>query len=357
MTKVLVAEDSTTVRELLVAILKTDPDIAVVGEAKSGAEAIEMTKRLKPEVVTMDIQMPGVDGFAATKEIMIERPTPIVIVSGLVDVHETTVVMQALNAGALAVLPKPSSPQDPGFGEQSYDLLQTVKSMAQVKVVRHWRGRPPPAPVLEIPLPRAGVRCAVVAIAVSTGGPQTLHRLLSAMPGDFRAPILIVQHMATGFIQGLAGWLNTVVSLRVKVAEEDEPLNSATVYLAPDDRHLGVANGGRIALSDASPIAGFRPSGTFLFDSVAKGFGARTVAVIMTGMGADGVEGLKTVRRLGGWIVVQDKATSVVYGMPAAAVGAGLVDVELPLAAISNQLWNRVHYEGKGNKGNADSGR
>lgn len=344
--RVLVAEDSTTVRELLVAMFNGENNIEVVGEAKNGIEAVQLTKRLKPDVITMDIQMPVMDGFAATKEIMIEQPTPIVIVSGHMDVREITVSMQALSAGALAVLPKPRGPGDADFQTKSRELIETIKAMSQVKVVRHWRERAVRAArVPSLPPPRHGVRCRAVAIGISTGGPGALHQILAVLPRDFPAPILVVQHITRGFVGGLAQWLNTVTSLKVKVAEDGEHLAPGTIYLAPDDRHLGVAKHDRVALSDAPHIKGFRPAVTHMFASVARAFGPAVVAVIMTGMGDDGVAGLEDVRVAGGRIVAQDEASSVVFGMPGAAIEAGFVDVVLPLAAIVQQLANQVYRE------------
>jgi two-component system chemotaxis response regulator CheB len=314
MFRVLVAEDSATARELLVEILRADSEIEVVGEATNGLEAVEITKRLRPTVVTMDIRMPKLDGFEATRQIMIEAPTPIVIVSGITDLREVEISMHALRLGALAVLGKPPGPESADFEEHSQRLVQTVKAMAQVKVVRRWPDRvlaqPPPLPSMHVHVPPR-----VVAIAASTGGPAALARLLSDLPPDFALPVLIVQHIAKGFVDGFAAWLNTAgASLRVKVAQDGEPLRPRTVYVAPDDRHLGVADESTIAVSNAAPIEGFRPSGTFLFESVANAFGSAIVAVVLTGMGADGVAGLRAVRIAGGRIIAQDEETSVVFG-------------------------------------------
>jgi len=336
--RVLVAEDSATTRELLAEILRADPEVELVGEAKNGLEAIDLTKRLRPSVVTMDIRMPEMDGFEATRHIMIEAPTPIVIVSGIADLHEVETSMHALRLGALAVLPKPPGPESSAFEEQSQRLLQTVKAMAQVKVVRRLPERvtgryPPRAPRAE-----ARVRPRVVAVAASTGGPAALAQVLCALTPDFALPVLVVQHMARGFMEGFAAWLNTAAaSLRVKIAQNGEPLRPRTVYVAPDDHHLGV-HGESVALSNAPPIDGFRPSGTFLFESIAKTFGNAAVAVVLTGMGTDGIAGLRAVRSAGGRIIAQDEETSVVFGMPGAAVAAGLVDDTLPLAAIGPRL-------------------
>jgi two-component system chemotaxis response regulator CheB len=336
MVRVLVAEDSVTARELLVEMLRSDPEIEVAGEAKNGVEAVEMTRRLRPSVVTMDIRMPTMDGFEATRQIMVEVPTPIVIVSANYNSHDVETSMHALRLGALALLPKPPGPGAPDFDDQRKRFAQTIKAMSAVKVVRRWAdptvAKPPPIATGRTGRPR------VVAIAASTGGPAALARILSELPVHFPLPVLIVQHIAKGFAEGLAGWLNTTGSLRVKVAEDGEPLLARTVYVAPDDRHLGVADRSKLAVSAAAPVGGFRPSGTFLFESVARVFGPSAVGVILTGMGEDGVAGLASIRRAGGAVLVQDEATSIVYGMPGAAVAAGLGDTTIPLGAIAWRL-------------------
>jgi two-component system, chemotaxis family, protein-glutamate methylesterase/glutaminase len=336
MIRVLVAEDSATTRELLVQILKSDPDIQVIGEAKNGEEAVAMTRRLRPDVVTMDIRMPLMDGFEATKRIMVEAPTPIVIVSASVDVREVEVSINALRVGALTVIAKPSGPGAPDFADVSRHFLATVKAMSQVKVVRRWPDRQTRLPS---PGPRAaeGPRARVVAMAASTGGPAALCHVLSELPATFPVPVLVVQHIAQGFLPGFASWLNTNVSLRVKIADAGEALAARTIYLPPDDRHLGV-EGGEIVISGAPPIGGFRPSASFLFESVARSYGSSALAVVLTGMGQDGVEGLRVVHEVGGQILVQDEASSVVYGMPAAAVRAGLSNAILALKDIPARL-------------------
>jgi two-component system chemotaxis response regulator CheB len=335
--RVLIAEDSPTARELLVQILQSDPEIAIVGEAVDGVAAVTMTRQLRPDVVTMDIRMPRLDGFEATRQIMIETPTPIVIVSSAAEERDVEVSMHALRVGALAVLPKPPGPESPDFEDQCRRLVQTVKAMAHVKVVRRWpervRLRPAPAAAVHRAAP-AGI----VAVVASTGGPASLTRILSNLTPGFGVPILIVQHIACGFIDGFASWLNTVGALPVRIAHDGEPLRPATAYIAPDHHHLGVRDRSTIALSQAAPIRGFRPSGTALFESVAAVFGNTAVAVVLTGMGDDGVAGLEAVRRAGGRTIAQDEATSVVFGMPGAAIAAGLADLTLPIDAIAAQL-------------------
>jgi two-component system chemotaxis response regulator CheB len=339
MIRVLVADDSPTARALLVAILTSDHEVEVVGEARDGAEAVELTRALRPDLVTMDVRMPRMNGFEATKEIMITAPTPIVIVTASMLARDVETSLHALKAGALTVLPKPSGPQAFDFEEAARQLLANIKAMAQVKVVRHWRPTSGTAPAGARPAPpRPAAQGRVVALAASTGGPAALHRLLSLLPADFPAPLLAVQHITAGFIGGLAAWLDKVSGLRVKIAEGGEPLAPSTVYFAPDDRHLGVSPQAAVELTRTPPVGGFRPSGTALFESAARVYGAATVTLILTGMGDDGVDGLRAVRRAGGCVLAQDQKSSVVFGMPAAAVAAGLADSVLPLEEIPARL-------------------
>lgn len=342
MIRVLVAEDSVTTREFLVEIVRSDPEIEVVGEAKNGREALEMTKQLRPDVVLMDVQMPEMDGFEATKRIMVEAPTPIVLISASLDVREVEISMHALRAGALTVLPKPPGIASPGFEDAARQFVQTIKAMSQVKVVRHWPERGRQDASAGVRAATRGTRARIVAITASTGGPAALNRLLSDLPGGFPVPILVVQHLSPGFLGGFAAWLNLTSSLKVKAAQDGESLLPGTVYLAPDNRHLGVSDRSTILLSEAAPIAGFRPSGTYLFDSVARTYGSSTLALVLTGMGQDGVEGLRRVREAGGRVIAQDETTSVVFGIPGAAVAAGCVDSVLPISAMALRLGELV---------------
>jgi two-component system chemotaxis response regulator CheB len=336
--RVLIAEDSMTVRELLSNVLNADSEIRVCGEAKNGAEAVTMTQNLKPDIVVMDIHMPEMDGFEATKRIMIETPTPIVIVSASADIHDVEVSLDALRMGALALLRKPGSPNSPTFDNEIRELITAVKLMSEVKVVHHQR----PVPKETTSQPRltkeSAVKIRVVAIAASTGGPAALTELLSGIPGNFPASILVVQHMSSGFIDGLVAWLNTKSPLRIKIAEHNEPLMASTVYVAGDGRHLGTTANSRIFLADMPPIAGQRPAATHLFASVAKNFGASAVGIILTGMGNDGVDGLRILHETGAKIIAQDQKSSVVFGMPRAAIEAGVVDIVLPLSSIGEHL-------------------
>jgi two-component system chemotaxis response regulator CheB len=342
MIRVVVVDDSATARALLVAILRRDPEIQIVGEARDGVEGVELTQRLRPDLVTMDMRMPRMDGFAATKEIMIVAPTPIVIVTASMKDRDVEAAMQSLRAGAVALLRKPPGPGTADFEEVAGKLVAMIKAMAQVKVVRHWRSAARPCPPPQPSPRRAALVNPVVAIAASTGGPAALHHILSHLPGDFPAPILVVQHNAPGFMPGLVSWLNSGCAVSVKIAAADEPLKPRTVYFAPDEHHLGVSVKATTQFSLASPVGGFRPSASFLFDSAARVFGPSVIALILTGMGEDGVAGLRVTRETGGRIIAQDESSSVVWGMPGATVAAGLADLVLPLEEIPARLLDFV---------------
>jgi two-component system, chemotaxis family, protein-glutamate methylesterase/glutaminase len=336
--RVLVADDSATARGLIVSILATDPGLQVVGQAADGEEAVALVKRLRPDIVTMDVHMPRLNGFEATTRLMTEAPLPILIVTA-VDPRAVAVSLDAVRAGALAVVAKPSGPASPAFDGDCADLLRAVHAMAGVKVVRRHAAagasaQPPPA---RVNLGRR-VPVDVVAIAASTGGPAAVYELLRGLPQPFAVPILVVQHMASGFGDGFATWLSGASPFKVKLAADHEPLLAGTVFLGVDERHLGVRPGGGVLLSAAAPVGGFRPSGTFLFESVASHYGERTAAVILTGMGRDGVDGLVAVRRAGGLVIAEHESTAVVYGMPGQAVAAGLCDHVLPLGRIPAAL-------------------
>jgi two-component system chemotaxis response regulator CheB len=350
--RVLVVDDSPTFRRLLSTILRADPELEVIGQAADGAAAIEMVKRLRPDIVTMDVHMPGLDGFAATKRIMVETPTPILITTS-VDPRVLSVSLEAVRVGALAVQAKPGDPLGPGFDEEARELVRQVKAMARVKVVRHFEPEPVRAAVPPVTSAAALYRspAEVVAIAASTGGPAAIHRILSTLTADFPMPILVVQHIARGFSPGFAEWLDKASPLRVKLAADGEPLQPGTVYVAVDDHHLALSLARHIHLSSAPAVGGFRPSGTVLFESVAAAYGSHALAVILTGMGRDGVDGLRAIRQAGGRSIAESEESAVVYGMPGAAVNAGLADFILPLEQICTSLAELMVAAGPFRKG------
>jgi two-component system chemotaxis response regulator CheB len=323
---------------LLVAILTADPGITVVGQASDGDQAIAMTAALRPDVVTMDIDMPGTDGLQATQRILKQSPVPIVVISATIGGADQTAAMEALNSGAVAVVAKPSGPTAPGFAELARHICSTVKSMASVTLVRSAPRRSAPGtPKVHVGWRVGSARVQAVVIAASTGGPAALQTLLTGLPRSFPAPILVVQHMSAGFTPGLAVWLAATCGRPVHVAVHGEPLLPGIVYMAPDSSHLGVWCQ-IVVLSAEPPVGGFQPAADFLFSSAARSYGDSLVAVVLTGMGRDGLLGAKDVVRTGGMLVAQDAATAVVNGMPGAVVAAGLASVVLPIHDIAPYL-------------------
>lgn len=339
MIKVLVVEDSRVVREFLVRILSADPEIEVIGTANDGEEALDAVSRTRPDVITMDIHMPRLDGLQATRRIMETHPTPIIVVSGTTDESEVATTFHAMEAGALAVLRRPTGLGHPDHGATSRELLTMVHLMSEVKVVRRWPrasadtvvARPP-----ELDQPSARVR--VVGIGASTGGPPVLQRILAGLPKDFPVPLLIVQHMAGGFIHGFGEWLGHSCRLNIQVAKHGALMLPGHVYLAPDECQMTVTRGGTIKLTDDPPENGLRPSVASLFRSVADVFGSEVVAGLLTGMGRDGAEELKLLRTKGAVTFAQDKESSVVHGMPGEAIRLDPNILVLPPEKIAGAL-------------------
>ncbi|MCC8987507.1 MAG: chemotaxis-specific protein-glutamate methyltransferase CheB [Candidatus Contendobacter sp.] len=339
MIRALIVDDSPTLRWLLRNILESDPELQVVGEARTGEEAVAFCARSRPDVVTMDIQMPGIGGHEAIRRIMGESPCPIVVVTGLEE-GLLDISFKALELGALTVVSKPVGlPVD---NPAARHLLTQVKLMASVKVVRRARWSPlvesTPGPA--IPPPRQSLRPRLLAMGASTGGPPVLQTILTGLGADFPLPIVIVQHISQGFVGGLAGWLDATTPLCCKVARPYETLQAGTVYLAPDDHHLHVKPAGVIWLDEAPPLCSHRPAATYLFESVARSYGAAAIGMLLTGMGADGARGLKAMREAGAYTIAQDEASSTVFGMPQAAIQLDAALEVLALTQIAPRLLN-----------------
>jgi two-component system chemotaxis response regulator CheB len=349
--RVLVVEDSASVRELLVHILGSDSEIAVIGTASNGEEAIEAARDSRPDVITMDVQMPKMNGLEATRRIMEICPTPIVIVSGSSARDEVVATFDALEAGALAFVEKPNGVGHPLHGMAAEHLVETVKLMSEVRVVRRWPKRqapsaraPAPSQVEDTRVTPAPIE--LVAIGASTGGPVVLRTILSELPRDLRAPILVVQHISAGFTEGFAEWLAQSSGIPVRVAVDGECPLPGHVYVAPDGLHMKVEHGGRIALSRDRPENGHRPSVSYLFRSVAAVAGRRAIGVLLTGMGRDGAEELKLMKDKGAVTIAQDQESSVIHGMPGEAIGLDAATYVLSPDRIAAALADLIEHGG-----------
>lgn len=341
--KVLVVDDSWVARELLVHILSSDPKIRIIGTASNGEEAIVAAKDLSPDVITMDIHMPKMDGYEATRRIMEIHPVPIVIVTGSVSVKEISVAMRGIEAGALAVVQKPRGLGYPDYEADVSDFIQTVKLMSEVKVIKR-RAFPRRETVqpAEVKLERFS-EIQLVAIGASTGGPPVLQTILSKLPKNFPSPVLIVQHMAAGFMEGFVEWLGQTSSLPVHVATDREYILPGHVYFAPDGFQMIADMGRRISLARGKTENGLRPSVSYLFRSVAEVFGKNAVGILLTGMGKDGAEELKLMKEKGAITIAQDKESSVVHGMPGEAINLGAAMYVLPPEKIITFLSGLVN--------------
>lgn len=344
--KVLVVDDSPVTRALLVQLLDVESDIEVVGAVDDGQAAVEfLDADSRPDVVIMDIHMPRLDGFEATRLIMETRPLPIIICTATSDPRELAIAFRSLEAGAVACVEKPVA-QGLGFAERQRNLLQTVRLMSEVKVVRRWsrsRGPSLPPPWVNTTNPRSntpGIK--VIGIGASTGGPQVLQTILSGLPRDFPPPLIIVQHIARGFLPGMVEWLNQTTALRIQIAAHGAAALPGHAYVAPDDFHLAVDARGHIALARTEHENALRPAVSYLFRSLAHTHGASAIGVLLTGMGKDGAAELKLMKDGGAHTIAQDRASSVVHGMPGEAIELGGATQVLPADKIAAALLLQV---------------
>ena len=362
-TRVLIVDDSAFMRKVLQSIIAADPQMEVAGEARDGREAVSLNESLNPDVISMDINMPHVDGLQATEQIMARNPRPIVIVSSEArDGAEAT--LRALELGAIDFVPKPTNAIDLDMNSVRDELCRKLKVASRVRVVRTIRnngnnggnGAAPPSaakPVDSVSAPVASMHAAseaangrfpIVVVAASTGGPQTLMNFVPMFPRDFLGAVILVQHMPGTFTSQFAHQLAEVANIRVKEAQHGETVQAGVFYVCPGSHHLRITPQGRIALDEGERINGYRPCADVTLETAAAYTGPMTTGVILTGMGSDGAKGSQSVKSAGGHVIAQDEVTSVIFGMPAEAIKTGAVDQVLGIDAIVPAVEKRVLY-------------
>ena len=344
---VLVVDDSQVARELLLHVFESDPRIAISGCAATGEEALALLARHKPDVVTMDIHMPGLDGYETTRRIMETWPVPIVIVSSSYDPEDVAMAFRAMEAGAVAAVEKPPCVTDAAYPLAARKLVSMVKAMAEVRVIRRWpKSRTGIAPDRACqqdagssgkPVSAPGSKILVIAIGASTGGPPVLQTVLRGICQPC-PPILIVQHICAGFVDGLATWLSKTTGVKVSIAGDGEEVRSGHAYLAPDGAQMRINRRGQISCTRDASGSGTQPSVACLFRSVADAFGAEAIGVLLSGMGRDGADELKLMRERGAPTIAQDKESSIVHGMPGEAVKLGAASYVLPADRIASAV-------------------
>ena len=364
--RVLVVDDSAFMRKVLQTIIASDPQLEICGEARDGRDAITQAEVLKPDVISMDINMPHMDGLQATEIIMSSNPRPILIVSS--ESREgADVTLKALELGAIDFVAKPSGGIDLDMSSVKDELCRKLKMAAKVRVVRtatrsklqneiaSSSPRVEPASkngdsgLQEV---RAAVNAAakgagkfpIVVLASSTGGPATLMNFMPYFPKDFPGAVILVQHMPGNFTAQFSKQLAEISKIRVKEAESGEIIVPGQLYVCPGSHHLRVSPTGRISLDDGPRIGGYRPCADLTFESTAEYAGPMTIGVILTGMGNDGAKGVQEIRAAGGHVIAQDESTAVIFGMPQEAIKTGAVDQVLPMEAIYHAIEKRVLY-------------
>jgi len=330
--RIAVFNDSRTMRAVIRSVLAPHRDLEVVVEANDGTQAGRICRDADVQLVLMDVVMPHCNGYQATRAIMSEYPTPILMVSSVVNTQSAEVLFEALKAGALLVTEAPPAGNTPDDRLRQAAFVQTIRNVAAGT-----RGHRPPAPLAATPTLTTRPHIDVIGMCASAGGPTAVTTVLSALPAARMPPILLVQHLARGFAQTFAQWLTTETRYPVLVAEDGMPLELGRVYLAPDDHHLGYGTGGIARLALDPPIGMFRPSATFLLRSL-QALGERALGVVLSGMGTDGASGAVAMRRTGAAVVAQDRESCAVYGMPEATLDAGGADESLNPAEIAAWL-------------------
>lgn len=338
--KVLLVDDSPTARLILSQMVNSAPDMKLVGQAVDGLQAVQMVTELSPDIILMDVTMPRMDGLEATREIMNVKPTPIIVISATAEANETSLAFEAVNAGALQVLQKPGGPQSPNYDTYVKGLLDTLRAMSDVRVIRHVKsGRSTASGRGEAPsVPTRTAQIELIAIVSSTGGPQALGEIIKTLPANFSLPVVIVQHIAPDFVTPLVDWLSTLSRLPVRVAQPGAHPLPGTIYIAPGSKHLVLTRDRRFELSDTPANLLHMPSGDVLLESVARSYGPRGVGVVLTGMGADGARGLRAMYDEGAMTIAQNEASCIVFGMPQQAIALGAARLTLPPTEIGRVL-------------------
>jgi two-component system chemotaxis response regulator CheB len=362
MVRVLVVEDSLVERTLMVSLLGADPEIEVLGAVPNGVAALAFLEHQRPDIITMDTTLPDGSGYETTRRIMETTPVPILLMGEHWSGEEQQ-ESRAVDAGAIAELQKPPGMNSPGYEEATRRFVQTVKAMAEVKVVRRW-GRHPQwrngrslqghAATPETACAQGRSPLHLVAVGSSTGGPAVLKTLLAHLRKDFAPPVVIAQHIAPGFLDGLTKWLGQTTGHTVQIAAQRERLEPGRIYLAPDGLHMGVEPPGVIVLRKDALEHGMRPAVSYLFRSVMSTFGKSAAGVLLTGMGRDGADELKQMRDSGALTIAQDQATSVVFGMPGEAVKLGAAMYVLPPEKIAALLNETMDGPPAASRGGAD---
>lgn len=327
MIKVLIVEDSPVEREFLSHIINQDLELEVVGAVTSGEEALKNILILRPDVITMDIHMPGISGFEATKRIIEIYPVPIIIVSGSYDYKDTYKSFRAIEAGALAVVQKPRGTWHIEHQRDVNELIKYIKLMSEIKVVRrfrHLKRRNKDEEKLKITIEHKNIK--IVALGASTGGPAVVREIFGALPKPWPTPIAVVQHMSPGFMENFVRWLSLDSGIICETAVHGQVMLPGKAYFAPDDYHMHIYKDFKISLFKGEKENGIRPSISQLFDSVATEFGKHAIGVLLTGMGSDGAAALKRLRDAGATTVVQDEESSIVFGMPKEAIEIGAAE-------------------------------
>lgn len=348
--RVLIVDDSRTARAALRAAFDTDPEFHIIAEVATAREAVEAANALRPDLVTMDVNLPGSSGIEATKAIMSSTPTRVVIVTAA-NLDDPELIYKCLTVGALEVWPKPPSPTCPTYARDIARSLRALKALARVPVVRHFVREavpvpPPPAsdaPSVASPISAPPPKpCEALLIGASTGGPPVIASILEEIPQGFPVPIVVVQHITPGFVNGFATWLHEATRHAVEVVTDTRPLKAGTVYIAGDDSHTVIVGRGEVGINYKEPRNFQRPSVDVLFESAAAHLGSRCIAVLLTGMGADGARGLLALKNAGAFTIAQAPATCVVEGMPGAAINLGAAVRVLTPEEISRIVLQRL---------------